>query len=350
MFSVRHARDTTYHAPVESLQPQPTRPDRPDLPDFFPKRTEYRARPVSMLTIFSSPRPFVDNHTEIIQRNAIESWIAIDPRPQVLLIGNDYGIADVAREYSLIHIEEVEVNKQGIPLRSSMCVLARDAAEYECLCLINSDIIFLSGLQRALEKLQLPEFLAAGRRHDLDVIGRIDFDDLDWQRHLKTRIEADGILHGPSAVDYVIYPQTIRPPVLPPFAMNGLGWDSWFLYEHKRRGIPVIDLTPVVTVIHQNHEARSEIKEKHWRWRVDPEAMRDLKEIGGFESMMTLREADFQVDHRGMVRSSGLRKVLARLATNLVYRKLMALKRSIQRLLAYRYKINMHKVLGKADL
>ena len=217
-------------------------------------------------------------------------------------------------------------------MRSAMCQIARETARYDHLCIINADIVVLDDLCGALRRVTLRNFVAAGQRHDLRLDEPIDFDDRDWRGALRERVQQGGTLHGPSAIDYAIYPKDITPPILPPFPVNSYGWDPWFLFEHRRRGIPVVNLTPQVTVVHQEHESPTEVRMKRRRWRRDPAAMRRLREAGGFKNMMTLREADYELGDEGLRRPGFRNRLLSRALGNPVYRRALAVKRSLQNL------------------
>ena len=43
-----------------------------------------------MLTILSTPKAFTGLFA-VIQRNAIESWTKLEPRPEIILFGRDVG-------------------------------------------------------------------------------------------------------------------------------------------------------------------------------------------------------------------------------------------------------------------
>lgn len=285
-----------------------------------------------MVTLFSSLRPFIEPHTILIQRNAIQSWLALTPRPQILLIGDDHGVAEIAREFSVEHVPEVEKDADGIPMRSSMCRIAYDVANHDLLCIINSDIVVLDHFYHALSGVSLDRFVAAGRRYDLDVDYEIAANGEDWESSLRARIHAEGTLRGPSTIDYAIYPKSITPPVLPPFPVKSFGWDPWFLYAHHRRGIPVVNLTPVVTIAHQNHESYADLRRKRKAWRQDPAAMAALREAGGFSSMLTLREADYVLTPEGLRRPLSNR-ILSALARTSAYRRTLGFKRQLQGIL-----------------
>src|ERR1700683_3208554 len=61
------------------------------------------------LTIFATPKKF-DGHIGLIQRNAIASWIRMNPAPEVILFGTDPGTAEVAGEFGLRHVPSVKCN------------------------------------------------------------------------------------------------------------------------------------------------------------------------------------------------------------------------------------------------
>ncbi len=72
------------------------------------------------LTIFTAPKPFVDPHIQVIQRNALKNWLALGDEVQVLVIGDEPGIAEVSSELGVRHIPGVKCNVQGTPLISSI--------------------------------------------------------------------------------------------------------------------------------------------------------------------------------------------------------------------------------------
>jgi hypothetical protein len=69
---------------------------------------------MAAITILAMPKPF---HRDIgtIQRNAITSWTKPQPRPEIILIGNEEGVAECARELGLVHIPEIARNRHGQP-------------------------------------------------------------------------------------------------------------------------------------------------------------------------------------------------------------------------------------------
>ena len=96
-----------------------------------------------MLTIFTAPKPFTNPHIDLIQRNAIRSWVALGPEVEVLLIGEEEGLAEAARELGVRHLPQVQRNDQGTPLIPSIFNLARQETDKPYLAYVNADVILL---------------------------------------------------------------------------------------------------------------------------------------------------------------------------------------------------------------
>lgn len=283
------------------------------------------------ITIFTSPRPFNDPHIATIQRNGIKSWLQLRPRPQVLLVGNEDGVADVARELDVTHVPEVATTEYGMPLRDSMHTLAHRYARNDLVCLINADMIVLSrNLYECIRRIPFTRYAAVGRRFDLDVDWLISFESEQWRDELERLRVCSGILHGPSAVDYVLYQKAIDPPILPPFPMHLSGWDGWFLFQCKRRRIPVVNMHTEVTVIHQNHESADSAHAKLRVWQRDASAREVLRRAGGFSNRATLREADYVFRDGEMRRPKGIYAALSRLVRFKPYRLALGAKRWLE--------------------
>ncbi len=73
---------------------------------------------MSLLTIFTAPKPFTNPHIAIIQRNAIQSWLHLGLEVEVFLVGDEPGMAEVAAEYQVRQLAEVRRSEQGTPLVS----------------------------------------------------------------------------------------------------------------------------------------------------------------------------------------------------------------------------------------
>jgi hypothetical protein len=211
-----------------------------------------------LITLFSAPKPFTDPHIAMIQRNAIKSW-ALLPDVEIILLGTETGLAEVAREMDVEHIPNVVCNDSGTPLISSMFQLARENSNSDLLCIINADMILMSDfIEAALEsrsmflEKRLENFVLLSQRWDLDVTQPIEFTK-DWQKHLRDRVKRDGQLHKPAGSDFFLFPPSSFLEI-PDFAIGRAGWDNWMIYKARKEKWPVIDCTPSLMIIHQNHD------------------------------------------------------------------------------------------------
>ena len=206
-----------------------------------------------LITLFSAPKPFTDPHIVTIQRNAIKSWTLL-PDVEVILLGEETGLAETARELRVKHISSVARNTNGTPLISSMFQLARENSNSELLCIINADIILMTSfVEAAKQVVKLKDnFVLLSQRWDLDVTQPIEFTS-GWQDRLSFIVNRQGTLHRPAGSDFFLFPHSSFREV-PPFAIGRAGWDNWMIYKARRENWPVIDGTPSMMIVHQNHD------------------------------------------------------------------------------------------------
>ena len=65
-----------------------------------------------LITLFSAPKPFTNPHIAMIQRNAIKSWTLL-PDVEVILLGEEEGLAEAAQELGVKHMPHVASNRNG---------------------------------------------------------------------------------------------------------------------------------------------------------------------------------------------------------------------------------------------
>lgn len=204
-----------------------------------------------MFAIATLPKPFA-GHIGIIQRNAIASWLRLTPRPQVMLFGNEEGVRETAREFSVEHIPEVQCNIHGTPLLSSVFPLAESHSREEYLCFTNADILLLPELTDAFQCVSaaFQTFLLVGECVNLNVRESLAFDPAS-ELQFRSLIHREGKRRGRNA-DYFIYRRGMFP-VYPPLTLGRAFYDNWILYEARRLHIPVVDVTQAHRAVHQNH-------------------------------------------------------------------------------------------------
>ena len=155
-----------------------------------------------LITLFSAPKPFANPHIAMIQRNAIKSWTLL-PDVEVILLGEEVGLAEAALELGVKHIPHVDCNAGGIPLISSMFQLARENSASDLLCIVNTDMILMPDfvgaalesssllLSNRQQAVGLQKFVLLSQRWDLNVTQPIDFT-TNWQEKLRNTVHATG--------------------------------------------------------------------------------------------------------------------------------------------------------------
>jgi hypothetical protein len=211
---------------------------------------------MALITIFTAPKPFTDPFISTIQRNAIRSWKAMESRVDVILLGDDPGIGEASRELGVGHIPEVETNQWGTPLVRSIFSNAREASDSPLMAIVNADILLFDDFVGAAERVssQAGEFLMFGRRHGLDIDQELDFRS-GWQDRLRRRVERYGQLHPIFSIDYFVFRRD-QYRQMPAFVIGRPQWDNWMIYHAHRQDWLVVDATPSVLAIHQNHDYR----------------------------------------------------------------------------------------------
>jgi hypothetical protein len=208
---------------------------------------------MSLITLFSAPKPFTDPHIAMIQRNAIKSWTLL-PDVEVILLGEETGLAEAAKELGVKHISNVARNEAGVPLISSMFQLARENSNSDLLCIINADMILMADFVEAARRscMLRDKYILLSQRWDLDITQPIEFTE-GWQNRLRSAVSSQNNLHRPAGSDFFLFPKSCYEDI-PDFTIGRAGWDNWMIYKARKEGWLVIDCTPSIMVVHQNHD------------------------------------------------------------------------------------------------
>jgi hypothetical protein len=257
-----------------------------------------------MLTLFAIPKPF-RGHIGVIQRNAIRSWTLLRPRCEIILFGDDAGVAVAAAELGVRHVPAIARNAYGTPLVSDVFAQAERVATHDLLCYINADIIVTGDFLPAVSRIHRRPFLMLGQRWDLDLTAPWAFDDPGWEAKLAAEVRARGVLHPHTGVDYYVFPTGLWG-AIPPFAVGRVVYDNWLIWRARSSGVPVVDATRAVTCIHQNHDrtyaslgvAPPDAADD---FQTGVEARRNLELAGGRRHVFTLRNANWVLTRRWLV-------------------------------------------------
>ena len=161
------------------------------------------------LTIFSAPKPFTNPHIATIQRNAIRSWTEL-PDVQVVLLGDEPGLAEAASQLGAVHVRELPRSPSGAPRMDAMFRLAREHSPSPFYCVVNADIILFPDLLEAARQISAShgKFVLLGQRWDMDITTPLDFSGQPgaWAAPLLDSLPRLGQLHRPTGSDYFLFP------------------------------------------------------------------------------------------------------------------------------------------------
>jgi len=239
-----------------------------------------------LITLFTMPKSFSgpSDHTTIIQTNAIRSWARLSPHVQVILVGNEPGIADAAQRLGVQHSDQVRYNDLGTPLVNSAFEAARSMSETALLAYCNSDVIltedFVTTMQRLVDLKQGKPFVAFGRRIDLKVETELDFDAANSISDLVGRARSEGQIVSQICKEYFVFPSSVYHSI-PAFAIGRGNWDNWMIHSAKQNGTPVINVSHSVTAIHQLHNYTHAKSNRRSVYMTGAEAKENQRLAGG---------------------------------------------------------------------
>jgi hypothetical protein len=207
----------------------------------------------ALLTLFTTPKAF-SGHVGVIQRNAIQSWTRMRPKPEITLFGADAGTAEIAAEFGLRHVPNIKCNEWGTPLVSDLFEQAETLGQTPVLSYVNSDIILFDDFANAATRVasSVPKFLMVGRRTDVDLTEPLSFSD-GWTSQLRERAQREGVLQIARSIDYFAFSRGLYPSI-PPLAVGRFWWDNWLLWKARALKACVVDASRTVLAVHQNHD------------------------------------------------------------------------------------------------
>lgn len=258
-----------------------------------------------MLTFFTTAKPF-RGHNGITQRNALQSWKRLHPDAEVILFGNDEGAEEVSAELGLRHEPSVDQAVEKTRRADIMFRRAQEIARHDVLCYANCDIVLMSDFRHALGRVGAahPKFLMVGRRWDTEIREPIDFKTGVWEDKIRQRALKEGQQQDGGWIDYFAFSRGLFVD-LPPLVVGRVYWDNWMVWKALENGYPVVDASPVVVAVHQNHDYSHHPEGKQGVWG-DEEAKRNLDQAGGPDRLRSIGDAT------EVLRQGGLKKNRAR--------------------------------------
>lgn len=247
-----------------------------------------------MFSLFTLMKPFI-GVDGVRQRNAVQSWLELEPRPEIILLGDEFGIAEIASEFECVHIPQVDRSESGMPLLCSTFAIAQLEATHDVLLYVNGDILLTDSICDCIMIVSelLAQFLAVGRRWNVGIDEPIAFVG-KWQERLYERVQTQGELYSEYGLDWFAFRRGTYENI-PPFVVARCAWDNWLVTDALNRDVNVVDATEYVLAVHQGPSQRLASN-------VETKANRKLyeKHKGKFEG--TVDEAQWILDSKGLRR------------------------------------------------
>jgi hypothetical protein len=208
-----------------------------------------------MLTIFSTPKPFLDR-SNVIQRNALQSWTLLHPDVEVILFGDEQGAAEVCKELGIRHEPQVRKNEHGAKYLNDIFDRAQEIARHDILCYANCDIMLMSDFCGALERVKTGPwpFLMVGRRWNTEITKPWEFNQPDWEERLRALVRQSGALAPPGWMDYFVFSRGLYRQRMPAFLIGRWNWDPWLVWFARALKTRVVDASLAALAVHQNHD------------------------------------------------------------------------------------------------
>ncbi len=224
----------------------------------------------------------------MIQWNALRSWCAL-PDVQVVLVGDEAGVAAAAHEIGVEHVGGIAVSGSGTPLLDDAFARVESIARKPLRCFVNADIIFGEDLPAATRRVAnaASAFLLVGETIDVAAPEPTD------PETLVRRARAEGRSRGATAIDYFVFTPGLFDPI-PPFAIGRARFDNWLVWRARQRA-KVVDATSAVLAVHQRHDY-AHIAGGQDEAHFGVEAARNLALAGGKRRLYTIHDASHRLD------------------------------------------------------
>jgi len=242
-----------------------------------------------MFTIFSCPKEF-SSLFGIIQRNAINSWLNLNPTPKIILFGVEN--EEIKKEYnhdSISFVSIEDLNEYKTPYINKIFEKAMSLSITDTLCYVNSDIILFNDFNNTINNIsKIKNYFGVGQRYNLDLDRVIDFKNFDF---LNKNFFDQATLDSYTGSDYFIFNKdTIKN--IPNFLIGRTCWDNWLIYYASINNLNLIDCTNDIFCVHQKQDY-SHIKTDTKNHYKGIERDYNLRQLGGLDKLYHIRDCKF---------------------------------------------------------
>jgi len=242
-----------------------------------------------MYTIFSCPKEFTSLFG-IIQRNAINSWLKLSPKPNIILFGiENEDIKNEFNDKNITYLPIKDYNEYETPYINKIFESAIENSTTDALCYVNSDIILFNDFPKTVANLIAnKKYFGVGRRYNVEIQEILNFND---QNKIRNHYLNSTDLDIYTGSDYFIFNKhSIKN--IPSFLIGRTCWDNWLMYYAAKNKLNLTDCSSEIECLHQKHDY-SHIKTNTNNHYKGIEREYNFKQLGGIEKIYDIRDADF---------------------------------------------------------
>ena len=227
-------------------------------------------------------------------------------------MGDDEGYAAAARDFGIEHVKDVECGASRLPLVNSMVRIAEARARNELMLYVAADTLLFDDLVAAagVVRKRFEKFCIVAGRHHIRLDEPIDFGAAGWADSIRARATGttrDDIMAG----DVFLYSRGLWGEI-PAFSEGRTAVDNWLHYRTLERKGALVDATPAVMTLHQDHDYSHHPQGVQGVF-YGADASENRRLAGGSRQMLNRDSANWMLDASGLRRPPGF--LLRRLRT-----------------------------------
>jgi hypothetical protein len=263
------------------------------------------------ITILTTLKP-LNGLASLHQSNAIKSWQILKTNPEILVMGKTAGAEKFCEDLNIKYIPEVEISKEGLPLISSIIQRGQDLATSNNIWYVNADIIlFEDSYESYINTLkQFDKFLIVCRRREVKISSPLDITP-NSMRSLRQKVINATKLETATAIDWFGFTKNIFEN-MPPFPVARTAFDNWMIWNISDKGLPVVDASQYVCLIHQSHNYETSSGGVSELYKSE-EVMKSRQLVGHWSKFYTTYHSKYVINSQGnLMPATGLSYRIAR--------------------------------------
>lgn len=219
----------------------------------------------------------------------------------MVLFGSETGVAEICHQFGLLHVPQVKVNEFGTPLLNDIFRRVEAVSDSDLFCYVNADIILRADFMAALATVsrRKSRFFMGARPWNLDITESLQFTS-SWEQRLAEGVQRKGDLRSERSCDFFAFSRGLWVD-LPPFAVGRAYFDNALLFLARKIGAALVDATPSVTSVHQNHGYATHLNGVARLTNL--EARQNVQIAGGGGKLLTWKSSTYVLENGRLKRN-----------------------------------------------